>query len=559
MKPAVHVTDQEYVLPDDEVIITHTDPQSVITYANPAFMRSSGYTREECIGRPQNIVRHPDMPREAFANMWKTIQAGQAWCGIVKNRRKDGGFYWVRANVTPIVENGRIAGYMSVRVKPSPEEIRLATAAYADIRRNGLRRYTLVRGRIVDRSLSGGFGRLAQVSLGTGTLLVLGGIALVFAAMGLSIAFSDAIPPGGLRTFLLWSAVVGVGAALANAIYVNTRVVAPLQALGSAALKLMRGDLQARFAETGDPQVTELAQALNQATAKLTGVLKDTRVAAERMMDNVREIAEANAQLADRASARAASLEQTAASLEELTSTVDRNLASARDGGQHAERTAGVTTRGGEVVAELVGAMNRIADSSKAIGEIIGIIDDIAFQTNLLALNAAVEAARAGEQGKGFAVVAQEVRSLAQRSAAASQEIRKLIETSSEIIHGGAALAEEAEGAMQRVTESVGKVREIASQVEVASREQTAGIQQITQAVTQMDEVTQEDAALAARVTAAAQDVLHQSQQVVEAVSAFTLQHAAATPSVARDQAEADPIDNVVPLLPRGVAASAVR
>ena len=114
-----HVTDHEYVMPDGEVIVTRTDPDSRITYANQAFLDSSGYSLEECMGQPQNIVRHPDMPKEAFADLWRTIRARKPWTGLVKNRRKNGGFYWVRANVTPIIEGGAIVGYMSVRVKPS--------------------------------------------------------------------------------------------------------------------------------------------------------------------------------------------------------------------------------------------------------------------------------------------------------------------------------------------------------------------------------------------------------------------------------------------------------
>src|SRR5690606_4270675 len=119
----------------DEVIITHTDPDSRITYANPAFLSSSEFSLEECLGQPQNLVRHPDMPKEAFADLWATIRSGRSWTGIVKNRRKHGGFYWVRANVTPMKDStGRIVGYMSVRVKPTAEEIAKAERVYADIR-----------------------------------------------------------------------------------------------------------------------------------------------------------------------------------------------------------------------------------------------------------------------------------------------------------------------------------------------------------------------------------------------------------------------------------------
>jgi len=120
-------THGEYVLDEREVIITRTDPSSHITYANDGFLRSTGYSLAEVMGKPQNLVRHPDMPKAAFADMWKTIQSGQAWTGIVKNRRKNGGFYWVRANVTPILSNGALTGYLSVRVKPTRDEIEAAT------------------------------------------------------------------------------------------------------------------------------------------------------------------------------------------------------------------------------------------------------------------------------------------------------------------------------------------------------------------------------------------------------------------------------------------------
>src|SRR5690349_10480725 len=135
MKTLGHFTDAEYVLPDGEVIITHTDPSSRITYANTAFLTSSEYTLEECLGQPQNIVRHPDMPKEAFADLWRTIRGGKSWTGLVKNRRKSGGFYWVRANITPMVDpqRGEIVGYMSVRIKPTRDEIQEAERVYAAI------------------------------------------------------------------------------------------------------------------------------------------------------------------------------------------------------------------------------------------------------------------------------------------------------------------------------------------------------------------------------------------------------------------------------------------
>ncbi|HWK48303.1 MAG TPA: PAS domain-containing protein, partial [Steroidobacter sp.] len=177
------VTQAEYVLPDDEVIITHTDPSSRITYANPAFLSSSEFSLEECLGQPQNIVRHPDIPREVFADLWATIRSGRSWTGIVKNRRKNGGFYWVRANITPMMDGGRIVGYMSVRVKPTREEIQQSERIYADIRNGRARNLKIEEGNIVDTSMLGAVKRMLSPSLRVGTWVVIGLLGALLATM----------------------------------------------------------------------------------------------------------------------------------------------------------------------------------------------------------------------------------------------------------------------------------------------------------------------------------------------------------------------------------------
>src|SRR5688500_14839729 len=215
MKNTGPVTNAEYVLSDGEVIITHTDTTSRITYANPAFTTSSEYSLEECLGQPQNLVRHPDMPREAFADLWSTIQSGKTWTGIVKNRRKSGGFYWVRANVTPMMDGSRCVGYLSVRAKPAREEISHAQRVYAAIRAGRATNIRVAGGRIVDTSLSGRIGGLAHLSLRTGTWVVLGALsALLLGQSALSIASS------GLGA-MTWMSLVAAAVAIANMFYVQ--------------------------------------------------------------------------------------------------------------------------------------------------------------------------------------------------------------------------------------------------------------------------------------------------------------------------------------------------
>ncbi len=520
------VTNTEYVLPDDEVIITHTDPGGRITYANPAFVTSSEFSLEECLGQPQNIVRHPDMPREAFADMWQTIRAGKSWTGIVKNRRKSGGFYWVRANVTPMVDRGRIVGYMSVRVKPTRQEISQAERIYAGIRAGQTGSLRISEGRIVDSSLRGIVARVANPSLRVGTWLVVGIQSALMAAAAIVNLFAHG--PAAVTAISALCASV----ALTNLFYVQRNVVQPLLKLRSAAFRIASGDTRTRVVDEGVLCTGAVAKALEQVRVKLDGVLKDNMLAAGQVRDGVDEVVAANANLSMRTSEHAAGLEETVASLEQITATVARNTESARQAAQLAVQSSTATARGREVVSEVSATMGAITESSKRIGEIVGIIDGIAFQTNLLALNAAVEAARAGEQGRGFAVVAQEVRSLAQRSAASAKEIKELIELSTHTVTRGSQLATQAEESMAQVVASVKRVTDVIAEIEVASREQAAGIEQINRAMSQMDKITQQDAEMAQELSETAQGLQRQSEQMLAAISAFSMQ-AAGTPPIA--------------------------
>jgi aerotaxis receptor len=512
------VTNAEYVLPDGEVIITHTDTDSRITYANPAFLTSSEFALEECLGQPQNLVRHPDMPREAFADLWATIRQGKSWTGIVKNRRKSGGFYWVRANVTPMMDgSGRIVGYMSVRTKPTREEVTIAERAYAAIREGRGGSLRVQQGRLVDTSIAGWYSKLAHMSLRTGTWMVVGALsALLVTAAGISYASSGF----GLVTLLN---LIGAAIAAANMFYIQAKVVQPLLSLQRTTFRLLSGDTATRIPAEGVSCIVGVAETLEQVRVKLDGVMKDNLLAAEQVRQRVGQVVDANEELSRRTNEHAASLEETAASIEELTAAVTRNTQSSVQAAQLGRESSVATARGRDIVADVRATMDAISDSSKRIGEIVGIIDGIAFQTNLLALNAAVEAARAGDQGRGFAVVAQEVRQLAQRSASSAREIRELIQASQQTVLRGGELAGEAESSMKQVVESVKKVTEVVSEIETASREQAKGIEQINSAVSQMDSMTQDDARMAEELTGAAQELQAQSQQMLAAISAFSM------------------------------------
>jgi methyl-accepting chemotaxis protein len=267
---------------------------------------------------------------------------------------------------------------------------------------------------------------------------------------------------------------------------------------------------------------------------RLSQTLHDVQQAAHSVNIGAREIAVGNADLSARTEEQAASLEETASSMEEMTSTVHQNADNAQQAKQFGKSASDIAIKGGTVVGRVVETMASIKDGSRKIVEIISVIDGIAFQTNILALNAAVEAARAGEQGRGFAVVAAEVRTLAQRSAAAAKEIKQLIGDSVDRVDAGSVLVDEAGATMQQIVTSVQAVTSILDEIAAASQEQSSGIEQINLAITQMDEVTQQNAALVEEAAAAAQSMQEQAERLAGAVAQFKLASSSTAPAIGR-------------------------
>ncbi|WOS38995.1 methyl-accepting chemotaxis protein [Xanthomonas rydalmerensis] len=299
-----------------------------------------------------------------------------------------------------------------------------------------------------------------------------------------------------------------------------------LQALSSLLRAIAAGDLTARMHGDFQGVFATMRDDANSTTEQLATIVARIQTAAISINGAAAEIATGNDDLSRRTEQQAASLEETAASMEELTSTVKQNAERARQANQLAASAASVASQGGDVVGQVVQTMSGIEASSKKIGDIISVIDGIAFQTNILALNAAVEAARAGEQGRGFAVVASEVRTLAQRSAGAAKEIKGLIDDSVERVAEGSALVERAGNTMQEIVTSVQHVTDIMGEIAVASQEQSSGIEQVNGTVTQMDESTQQNAALVEEATAAARSMEDQAGQLRQAVAVFKVETA---------------------------------
>ena len=296
-----------------------------------------------------------------------------------------------------------------------------------------------------------------------------------------------------------------------------------LRGISSLLSALSRGDLGARMEGEFQGVFAQMRDDANATVAQLTRIVGGIQRASGTINIAAGEIAAGNSDLSHRTEQQAANLEETAASMEEFTSTIKQNAEHARQANQLAQGAAGVARDGGLVVGQVVATMSGIEQSSRKIAEIISVIDGIAFHTNILALNAAIEAARAGEQGRGFAVVAAAIRTLAQHSASAAQEIKMLIDDSVSKVTDGSALVHHAGQTMSDIVASVQRVTDIMAEISAASQEQSAGIEQVNQALTQMDGATQQNAALVEEITAAARAMEDQTDHLVEAVALFRL------------------------------------
>ncbi|WP_332853377.1 methyl-accepting chemotaxis protein [Duganella sp. S19_KUP01_CR8] len=518
------ITQNEYLMDDGKTIVSSTDLQGNINYANPYFIEVSGFTEQELIGAPQNIVRHPDMPVEAFADLWQTIRAGMPWTGLVKNRCKNGDYYWVMANVTPVIEQGKPVGYLSVRTKPSREQVREADELYRQFKAGNPRRLRIVNGRVVATGIVARLAGMLKMALARqiamATLLTGGVLALLaFALLGLDDA--DIVAARSWMGALALGAMLGM-VWFGRSLYLN--VALPLREATRAARMMAGGDLTAAFAIRRDDEMGQLLAALRQTNINLHSIIGDVRANFDEISVATDEIADGNLDLSGRTESQASSLQQTAASMEQLTSTVQQSASNVASANELAERASAVAAQGGSIVSQVVSTMVDISASSNKVLDIIGLIDGIAFQTNILALNAAVEAARAGEEGRGFAVVASEVRNLAQRSATAAKEIKVLIDQSILKVQAGTALTTSAGMTMSQVIESVDRVSRVMEEISNSTREQSDGIVQVNQAVIQIDDITQQNAALVEQAAAAAGNLAQQTRCVSQAMAVFKLQ-----------------------------------
>jgi aerotaxis receptor len=497
MRKNLPITNVETKVRGDQYLISKTDLKGRIIYANPAFIEVSGFHRDELIGKAHNVIRHPDMPPAAFADLWECMKARKPWLGLVKNRRKDGGFYWVLANAYPVWENGEVTCYASVRVQASEEQIRAAESFYADLNAGRSRGYAVEAGQRVSR----GWRRLPELaarpfqnSLRAG-LFRMSCLAVAAIAGASYFAFT-----GGVPQEWAWAVWPGIGLATAGMLgygwSLAARVLGSLEDAASVARQIAAGNLSTEMPKGRSAEVDNLNFYLDIMRKSLISIGGDVQLGVNATGHTAQILYANNTHLSARTESQAASLQQTASAMEEITVTVKQNADNASAAARLANESMQIAQRGGSVVSEVVHTMDGIRGSANKISDIVTLIEGIAFQTNILALNAAVESARAGEAGKSFAVVAGEVRNLALKSSQAAKEVKALIDDSTARISMGAEQASRAGDTMQEIVESVQRVTAIMAEISTASAEQSSGLLQINQAIGQMDGVTHQNANL---------------------------------------------------------------
>ena len=498
------ITTREVVLPQDTLLVSQTDTGGRITFANDPFVRVSGFTREELLGAPHNLVRHPHMPQAAFRDLWTTAKSGRPWEGLVKNRAKNGDFYWVRANVTPVVEGGELKGFISIRTTPERDEVAAAEAIYAAIREGRSRGLQIKGGAIVRTGLAA---RWQRVTSGIASSFALN-LGIFFAATMASLAAGMMGVGVNIRALALLGIAVMVVIATALSMRRMRQAFMRIEAQFGA---LARGDLgqvinavgvhelrlisdflrslRARFAYSEE----ERAQREHDFTLRRVAALREMASKVEKVANqtgddvaattvsivaNSVEMVEAAAAVRERADTAAHAASDSLLSAQTVSAATEELAASTRE---IANRVNGASESTRGAVDESNAAEHKISKlrtEVERIGQIASLIADIAGQTNLLALNATIEAARAGDAGRGFAVVAAEVKKLANQTAKATEEISRQI---AQIQRA----TTETVDAVSRIGGKIGEIDQVSTAIAAAMEEQSAATQEISRSVGQ--------------------------------------------------------------------------